>query len=314
MSARRRVGTGRVRARFPIPGTGHARRHPARAGCGGALVRGRRRHRPEFAEGGRRGAAGPPDTPAPPGISVFDAETDEDLRRVAAYGRCGAGPRAVDRLGRSRPGARGRCVSRGAVAASAADPRPVRLRSGRDRRAARRLRRGLDAVAGRRRGQREAARPTARKATAARWPASTCRRTSPAPKRHSGSGPSCAAWPNACRAPERCSSLAARRLRGLCLSLGARSLEVQGRIVPGLPRSVLRGGVWDGVTVVSKSGAFGTPTLLRDLLRSATPPLKGRSDGSPPPRDHDGRSRPGSARRSSSRPLPASAPASRPGS
>lgn len=58
-------------------------------------------------------------------------------------------------------------------------------------------------------------------------------------------------------------------LRGLCLSLGARSLEVQGRIVPGLPRSILRGGVWDGVTVVSKSGAFGTPTLLRDLLRGA---------------------------------------------
>ncbi|MBV8399993.1 MAG: hypothetical protein JOZ17_14835, partial [Acetobacteraceae bacterium] len=56
-------------------------------------------------------------------------------------------------------------------------------------------------------------------------------------------------------------------LRGLCVSLGARSLEVQGRIVPGLPRSILRGGRWDGVTVVSKSGAFGTPTLLRDLLR-----------------------------------------------
>jgi len=41
---------------------------------------------------------------------------------------------------------------------------------------------------------------------------------------------------------------------------------VQGRIVPGLPRSILRGGAWDGVTVVSKSGAFGYPTLLRDLL------------------------------------------------
>jgi uncharacterized protein YgbK (DUF1537 family) len=56
-------------------------------------------------------------------------------------------------------------------------------------------------------------------------------------------------------------------LRGLCLSLGARSLELQGRIIPGLPRSIMRGGRWDGVTVISKSGAFGTPTLLRDLLR-----------------------------------------------
>ena len=60
-------------------------------------------------------------------------------------------------------------------------------------------------------------------------------------------------------------------LRGLCLALGATSLEVQGRIVPGLPRSVMRGGRWDGVTVLSKSGAFGPPNLLRDLLRSAQP-------------------------------------------
>lgn len=55
-------------------------------------------------------------------------------------------------------------------------------------------------------------------------------------------------------------------LRGLCLALGASSLELQGRILPGLPRAVLRGGAWDGVTVVSKSGAFGPPSLLRDLL------------------------------------------------
>ncbi len=55
-------------------------------------------------------------------------------------------------------------------------------------------------------------------------------------------------------------------LRGLCLALGAASLELQGRILPGLPRAILRGGAWDGVAIVSKSGAFGTPSLLRDLL------------------------------------------------
>jgi len=60
-------------------------------------------------------------------------------------------------------------------------------------------------------------------------------------------------------------------LRGLCLSLGAGSLEVQGRIVPGLPSSVLRGGRWDGVAVISKSGAFGSHELLRDLLKPAAP-------------------------------------------
>ncbi len=55
-------------------------------------------------------------------------------------------------------------------------------------------------------------------------------------------------------------------LCGLCVALGATCLELQGRILPGLPRAVLRGGAWDGVTVVSKSGAFGPPSLLRDLL------------------------------------------------
>jgi uncharacterized protein YgbK (DUF1537 family) len=55
-------------------------------------------------------------------------------------------------------------------------------------------------------------------------------------------------------------------LRGIVEALGAEYLEVQGRIVPGLPRSILRGGRWDGITVVSKSGAFGPIGLLRDLL------------------------------------------------
>jgi uncharacterized protein YgbK (DUF1537 family) len=57
-------------------------------------------------------------------------------------------------------------------------------------------------------------------------------------------------------------------LRGICHALGAESVEVQGRIVPGLPRSMLCGGPWHGVAVVSKSGAFGPPNLLRDLLRA----------------------------------------------
>lgn len=55
-------------------------------------------------------------------------------------------------------------------------------------------------------------------------------------------------------------------LRALCVALGATSLQLEGRILPGLPRSILRGGPWDGVTVVSKSGAFGPPRLLCELL------------------------------------------------
>jgi D-threonate/D-erythronate kinase len=55
-------------------------------------------------------------------------------------------------------------------------------------------------------------------------------------------------------------------LKALCLTVGATSLQTEGRIVPGLPRSVIQGGRWDGVDVVSKSGAFGPPNLWRDLL------------------------------------------------
>ena len=56
-------------------------------------------------------------------------------------------------------------------------------------------------------------------------------------------------------------------LKALCLALGAQRLDVSGEIGPGLPRSTLRGGRWDGLPVVSKSGAFGGADVWRDLLR-----------------------------------------------
>ena len=56
-------------------------------------------------------------------------------------------------------------------------------------------------------------------------------------------------------------------LKALCLALGAHALRVTGRIMPGLPRSILQGGRWAGVEVISKSGAFGAPDLWRTLLQ-----------------------------------------------
>ncbi len=55
-------------------------------------------------------------------------------------------------------------------------------------------------------------------------------------------------------------------LRSLCGAVGARALSVQGRLVPGVPQSIVQGGRWNGVTVVSKSGAFGHTSLLRELI------------------------------------------------
>ncbi len=56
-------------------------------------------------------------------------------------------------------------------------------------------------------------------------------------------------------------------LRALCTSLGAARLHVIGQLAPGVPVSNLVGGAWDGLPVVSKSGGFGGPALLADLLR-----------------------------------------------
>jgi len=48
----------------------------------------------------------------------------------------------------------------------------------------------------------------------------------------------------------------------LARALGADSLTATGEPMPGVARSRLEGGRWPGATVISKSGAFGTPDLL----------------------------------------------------
>ena len=63
-------------------------------------------------------------------------------------------------------------------------------------------------------------------------------------------------------------------LRGVCGSLGADHLLVDGQIAPGIPSSRIRGGVWDSVRVISKSGAFGAPDLLRTLVEHSSPCVK----------------------------------------
>ncbi len=55
-------------------------------------------------------------------------------------------------------------------------------------------------------------------------------------------------------------------LRSVCDALGATGLAVEGALEPGLPVSRLLGGAHAGMTVVSKSGAFGRPDLLARLI------------------------------------------------
>jgi D-threonate/D-erythronate kinase len=56
-------------------------------------------------------------------------------------------------------------------------------------------------------------------------------------------------------------------LRAQCDAVGATALEVVGRLEPGVPKSTIQGGAWAGVDVISKSGAFGPPDLWWKLLR-----------------------------------------------
>jgi uncharacterized protein YgbK (DUF1537 family) len=48
----------------------------------------------------------------------------------------------------------------------------------------------------------------------------------------------------------------------LARTVGARALLVTGELTPGVALSRFEGGLWPGATVISKSGAFGTPDLL----------------------------------------------------
>ncbi|MBS7789447.1 four-carbon acid sugar kinase family protein [Roseococcus sp. SDR] len=65
-------------------------------------------------------------------------------------------------------------------------------------------------------------------------------------------------------------------LRNVCSALGAEALRAEGLVTPGVPRSRLMGGIWDGLLVISKSGAFGGDALWRDLL-AAHHPLTAKS-------------------------------------
>ncbi|MCU0804054.1 MAG: hypothetical protein MUF79_03065 [Burkholderiales bacterium] len=62
-------------------------------------------------------------------------------------------------------------------------------------------------------------------------------------------------------------------LGAVASAVGARGFTVGGEVSPGLPCSLLCGGAWDGVRVVSKSGAFGEADLLARLIAGAGKPL-----------------------------------------
>ena len=68
-------------------------------------------------------------------------------------------------------------------------------------------------------------------------------------------------------------------LRVVCDVLGAEALLITGSLTPGVPRSRLVGGGWDGVEIISKSGAFGDPDFLTRLFDAVAIGVSGRFEG-----------------------------------
>jgi D-threonate/D-erythronate kinase len=206
--------------------------------------------------------------PVPDGISLWDAETEDDLRWIAEAGSaldapilwCGRGGLAGALVGPQRPllGALGRPVlglfgSDHPVTATqlaAAEAHCLRLPDGGAASAAilsRRL--ASTGIALVRFDLPELSRPQAAVQIAHEM-ASLTRLIAP---------------------PGTLVVAGGETLRALCLALKATHLEVRGQITPGVPRAILRGGRWDGTEVVSKSGAFGEAGLLRQLIALGTP-------------------------------------------
>ena len=205
-----------------------------------------------------------PGDPVPEGLSLWDAETDEDLRQIAAAGLslgepvlwCGSSglagrlagspPRASGGLARPVLGLFGSDHPATTAQLRDADPHRLRLRDGGDDSAAALTRRlGQTGVA---LAQFDLP-PGLSREEAAGWIA---RET--------------AALLHRIAAPRTLLVAGGATLRALCVALGAWHLDVLGQIMPGVPRAVLRGGSWDGIEIVSQSGAFGEAGLLRRLV------------------------------------------------
>lgn len=65
-------------------------------------------------------------------------------------------------------------------------------------------------------------------------------------------------------------------LHALAGRLGIESLAITGEFQPGAPVSTLVGGCWDGLAIVSKSGAFGAADFLEILIGSLESDRKAR--------------------------------------
>ncbi|TDH61101.1 Hrp-dependent type III effector protein [Dankookia rubra] len=206
---------------------------------------------------------GRPEAPLPPGISLFDAETEEDLARIVALGRAAPGP--VLWCG---SGGLARALAGDAVLApeTRLDPPVLGLFGSDHAVTARQL--AACGTAWLRLPDGAGAAPVARRLDATGL-ALVSLDLPRGLDRGAAARRIAAGFAVLARALPRPGTLivaGGETLRALCDGLGAHGLLAAGLVTPGVPRSRLRGGAWDGLPVVSKSGGFGPDALWRDLL------------------------------------------------
>ncbi len=203
-----------------------------------------------------------------PGITVLDAETDDDLRQIVSIGRRCSGPVLWAGTGGLAQALTAGCSPRAVLPL----PRPILGLFGSDQKVTA--------------GQLAACEPhwlhieghafdaipqrldeTGLALVSFRLPAATPRAAAAAQI-----GAAISRLIDCVERPGTVVVAGGETLRSLCDVVGAHALSVQGRLVPGVPQSVVQGGRWHGVNVVSKSGAFGHTSLLRELILERADP------------------------------------------
>ena len=208
-----------------------------------------------------------PGDAVPEGLSLWDVETQADLIRIAQDGRaaggrtlwCGSGGLALALAGETAP----------ALIDPRALPRPLLGLFGTDHPVTRAQVEACGAAAFQisHGGVDEAARVAARlEGEGVALVSLALPEGTPRPEAARRIADEFARLLSALPAPGTLVVSGGETLRALSLSLGAERLDLQGAFETGIPCSILRGGRFDGVHVVSKSGAFGDSLLLRRLI------------------------------------------------
>lgn len=230
----------------------------------------------ELAARGLAPAQRRPGDAAPPGLSVWDAETDADLDAVAAAGLAAG----------SRDGGRtlwvGSAGLAGALARSLGVPAPRRpalggpalMLVGTDHPATRAQAARLralrpEAIAEVALEGRGAARIAARLAQGASALAVAAPEAAgDAARIRRDVAAALARVADAATRPGTLFACGGATLLDLATHLGARGIALDGVVAPGAPAALLVAGKWDGLRLVSKSGGFGGPDFFLELLRA----------------------------------------------